>query len=70
MAGSLKAHCALPPHTLLYREFEQIGAVVYAHSEFAISLAQADMPIPALDTTHADYFYGPVPVRRLCPTTP
>jgi L-ribulose-5-phosphate 4-epimerase len=60
--GSLRPSSDLDTHTLLYREFEQIGAVVHTHSEFATSFAQAGLPIPALGTTHADYFYGPVPV--------
>ncbi|HTD96061.1 MAG TPA: class II aldolase/adducin family protein, partial [Edaphobacter sp.] len=34
------------------------------HSEYATSFAQAGLPIPALGTTHADYFYGPVPVTE------
>jgi L-ribulose-5-phosphate 4-epimerase len=38
--------------------------VVHTHSEYATSFAQAGLPIPALGTTHADYFYGPVPVTR------
>jgi L-ribulose-5-phosphate 4-epimerase len=60
--GSLRPSSDLDTHTLLYREFEQIGAVVHTHSEFATSFAQAGMEIPAFGTTHADYFYGPVPV--------
>ena len=60
--GTLKPSSDLDTHTLLYREFTQIGAVVHTHSEFATSFAQAGMPIPPFGTTHADYFYGPVPV--------
>lgn len=60
--GSLKPSSDLDTHTLLYREFPTIGAVVHTHSEFATSFAQAGMAIPAFGTTHADYFYGPVPV--------
>ena len=59
--GKLKPSSDLDTHTLLYREFKSIGAVVHTHSEFATSFAQAGMAIPALGTTHADYFYGPVP---------
>jgi L-ribulose-5-phosphate 4-epimerase len=62
--GTLKPSSDLDTHTLLYREFEGIGAVVHTHSEFATSFAQAGMGIPALGTTHADYFYGEVPVTR------
>ena len=59
--GKLKPSSDLDTHTLLYREFPTIGAVVHTHSEFATSFAQAGRSIPALGTTHADYFYGPVP---------
>jgi len=60
--GTLSPSSDLDTHTLLYREFPSIGAVVHTHSEFATSFAQAGIPIPAFGTTHADYFYGPVPV--------
>jgi L-ribulose-5-phosphate 4-epimerase len=59
--GKLKPSSDLDTHTLLYREFATIGAVVHTHSEFATSFAQAGLAIPPLGTTHADYFYGPVP---------
>jgi L-ribulose-5-phosphate 4-epimerase len=62
--GDLKPSSDLDTHTLLYREFAEIGAVVHTHSEFATSFAQAGMAIPPLGTTHADYFYGPVPVTQ------
>lgn len=62
--GKLKPSSDLDTHTLLYREFPTIGAVVHTHSEYATSFAQAGLPIPALGTTHADYFYGPVPVTE------
>jgi L-ribulose-5-phosphate 4-epimerase len=60
--GTLRPSSDLDTHTLLYREFPQIGGVVHTHSEFATSWAQACRPIPFLGTTHADYFHGPVPV--------
>jgi L-ribulose-5-phosphate 4-epimerase len=63
--GKLKPSSDLDTHTLLYREFPSIGAVVHTHSEFATSFAQAGLPIPALGTTHADYFHGPVPVTEV-----
>lgn len=63
--GKLKPSSDLDTHTLLYREFKTIGAVVHTHSEYATSFAQAEMAIPALGTTHADYFYGPVPVTEV-----
>jgi L-ribulose-5-phosphate 4-epimerase len=60
--GTLRPSSDLDTHTLLYREFEQIGGIVHTHSEFATSFAQAGLPIPAFGTTHADYFHGSVPV--------
>jgi L-ribulose-5-phosphate 4-epimerase len=62
--GKLRPSSDLDTHTLLYREFPQIGGVVHTHSEFATSWAQACRAIPALGTTHADYFHGPVPVTE------
>jgi L-ribulose-5-phosphate 4-epimerase len=62
--GSLRPSSDLLTHLRLYREFKQIGAVVHTHSEFATSWAQAGREIPAYGTTHADYFYGPVPVTE------
>jgi L-ribulose-5-phosphate 4-epimerase len=62
--GSLRPSSDLDTHTLLYREFPQIGGIVHTHSEFATSWAQAGRPIPCLGTTHADYFHGPVPVTE------
>src|ERR1700710_2687397 len=62
--GTLRPSSDLDTHLLLYREFPAIGAVVHTHSEYATSFAQAGLPIPAFGTTHADYFYGPVPVTE------
>lgn len=62
--GKLRPSSDLDTHTLLYREFPQIGGIVHTHSEFATSWAQAGRPIPCLGTTHADYFHGPVPVTE------
>lgn len=62
--GKLNPSSDLDTHTLLYREFPQIGGVVHTHSEFATSWAQACRAIPCLGTTHADYFHGPVPVTE------
>jgi L-ribulose-5-phosphate 4-epimerase len=62
--GALRPSSDLDTHTLLYREFPQIGGIVHTHSEFATSWAQAGRPIPCLGTTHADYFHGPVPVTK------
>jgi L-ribulose-5-phosphate 4-epimerase len=62
--GLLRPSSDLDTHTLLYREFPQIGGIVHTHSEFATSWAQAGRQIPCFGTTHADYFHGPVPVTE------
>ena len=49
-------------HAVLYRSFPHIGGVVHAHSPWAVSFAQAGVPVEAMGTTHADTFYGDVPV--------
>jgi len=53
-----------PTHLVLYDDFKKIGGIVHTHSEWATSWAQMGLPIPALGTTHADYFYGEIPCTR------
>ncbi|MFP5205397.1 MAG: L-ribulose-5-phosphate 4-epimerase [Acidobacteriota bacterium] len=59
--GDLKPSSDLKTHIVLYKEFPAIGGVVHTHSLHATAWAQSGRPIPALGTTHADYFHGPVP---------
>lgn len=66
--GKLKPSSDTPTHIELYKAFPTIGGIVHTHSRWATSFAQAGMEIPAMGTTHADYFYGPVPcTRRMTP---
>ena len=51
-------------HLELYRAFPSIGGITHTHSINAVAFAQAGLDIPALGTTHADYFYGPIPCTR------
>nr|WP_275051536.1 L-ribulose-5-phosphate 4-epimerase [Brenneria goodwinii] len=51
-------------HLELYRRYPQIGGIVHTHSTHATAWAQAGLAIPALGTTHADYFYGDIPCTR------
>ena len=60
--GDLRPSSDLPTHVKLYREFPHIGGVVHTHSSYATSWAQAGREIPCFGTTHADYFYGSIPV--------
>src|ERR1700749_1041258 len=62
--GRLRPSSDLATHILLYKEFPAIGGVVHTHSEYATAWAQAGREIPAYGTTHADYFYGAVPVTE------
>lgn len=64
LTSRLKPSSDTPTHLVLYKKFPTIGGVVHTHSEWATSWAQAGIPIPALGTTHADYFFGPVPCTR------
>ncbi len=63
--GTLKPSSDTATHLELYRAFPDIKGIVHTHSRWATIFAQAKMPIPAYGTTHADYFYGEVPVTRL-----
>ncbi|MGN1421848.1 MAG: L-ribulose-5-phosphate 4-epimerase [Oscillospiraceae bacterium] len=62
--GNLNPSSDTPTHIVLYREFPDIGGVVHTHSRWATVFAQAGRDIPALGTTHADYFYGNIPCTR------
>jgi L-ribulose-5-phosphate 4-epimerase len=62
--GNLKPSSDTPTHLELYRSFNAIGGVCHAHSLSATVWAQACREIPCLGTTHADYFYGPIPVTE------
>ncbi|NOU95547.1 L-ribulose-5-phosphate 4-epimerase [Paenibacillus sp. LMG 31456] len=62
--GSLKPSSDTATHLVLYKAFPQIGGIVHTHSPWATSWAQAGRGIPALGTTHADYFYDEIPCTR------
>jgi L-ribulose-5-phosphate 4-epimerase len=63
--GELRPSADTPTHLVLYRSFASLGGVVHSHSPFATAWAQARRELPCLGTTHADHFFGPVPVSRL-----
>jgi len=62
--GSLRPSSDTPTHRCLYIEFPAIGGVVHTHSSCATAFAQSGTAIPCFGTTHADYFFGEVPVTR------
>lgn len=62
--GKLKPSSDLATHLEFYKHFKDIGGVVHTHSVNAVAWAQAGKDIPALGTTHGDYFYGQIPCTR------
>ncbi|MCO6548147.1 MAG: L-ribulose-5-phosphate 4-epimerase [Gilliamella sp.] len=62
--GKLNPSSDTATHIELYKAFPQISGIVHTHSRYATIWAQAELDIPALGTTHADYFYGDVPCTR------
>ena len=64
MEGELNPSSDTKTHLELYKAFPALGGVVHTHSPHAVAWAQAGEDIPCYGTTHADYFYGPVPCAR------
>ena len=62
--GKWKPSSDTKTHLELYRQFSDIGGITHTHSVNAVAYAQAGADIPALGTTHADYFYGDIPCTR------
>jgi len=62
--GDMKPSSDTPTHLELYRSFKDIGGICHTHSPNATVWAQACREIPCFGTTHADYFYGAVPVTE------
>ena len=62
--GKLNPSSDTPTHRRLYLGFASIGGVVHTHSSHATAFAQAGRPVPIFGTTHADYFFGEIPVTR------
>jgi L-ribulose-5-phosphate 4-epimerase len=64
LEGLLRPSSDTPTHCRLFQMFQGIRSIVHTHSRNAVAFAQAGRGIPCLGTTHADYFYGEVPVTR------
>jgi len=62
--GNLNPSSDTKTHLELYKAYPELGGIVHTHSPYAVAWAQAGMDIPCYGTTHADYFYGPVPCAR------
>ena len=64
LEGSLRPSSDTPTHLALYRAFPGIAGVCHTHSTYATAFAQAGSPLPCYGTTHADHFFGEVPICR------
>lgn len=62
--GKWKPSSDTPTHLALYRAFPNVGGITHTHSTNAVAFAQAGVDIPALGTTHADYFFGDILCTR------
>lgn len=62
--GRYKPSSDTATHIELYKKYPELGGIVHTHSTWATSWAQAGRSIPLYGTTHADYFYGPIPCAR------
>ena len=63
--GKLNPSSDTPTHLVLYRNFDEVGGITHTHSVHATAFAQACRELPCLGTTHADHFFGTVPVTRV-----
>ena len=62
--GTLNPSSDTKTHIELYKAFPKLGGLVHTHSPYAVAWAQAGRDSPCYGTTHADYFYGPIPCAR------
>lgn len=62
--GKLNPSSDTQTHAALYKEYEDIGAIVHTHSPWATIWSQAGLDVPVYGTTHADTFYGEIPCAR------
>jgi len=60
--GDMNPSSDTPTHLELYRNYDCIGGICHTHSKYATMWAQACKDLPCFGTTHADNFYGDIPV--------
>ncbi len=63
--GAMRPSSDTPTHLELYRSFGGIGGICHTHSKYATMWSQACRDLPCFGTTHADNFYGAVPVTAV-----
>jgi L-ribulose-5-phosphate 4-epimerase len=62
--GDLPPSPDTPTHLALYNVFNAIGGIAHAHTPYATMFAQAGRPIPSFGATHAECFFGEIPITR------
>jgi len=60
LEGEYRPSSDTATHLALYQRYPELGGIVHTHSTHATAWAQAGLSIPALGTTHADYFFGDI----------
>jgi L-ribulose-5-phosphate 4-epimerase len=64
LEGTHRPSSDTPTHLYLYQHFDAVNGISHTHSTHGTAFAQANREIPCFGTTHADNFYGPIPVTR------
>lgn len=59
--GDLRPSSDTLTHAVLYKEWNDVGAIVHTHSTYATAWAQALRDIPIYGTTHADHLTVDIP---------
>lgn len=59
--GKLRPSSDTKTHAVLYKHWEDIGAVSHTHSTYATAWSQAQKDIPIMGTTHADHLTHDIP---------
>lgn len=59
--GNLRPSSDTKTHAVLYKEWDEIGAIVHTHSTYGTAWAQSNRDIPIYGTTHADHLTKDIP---------
>ena len=59
--GKLKPSSDTKTHSLLYKQWKEIGGISHSHAKFSCAWAQSLMDIPIFGTTHADHLTTDIP---------
>ena len=62
--GILKPSVDTPTHSVIYKNFINVEAIIHVHSEYLTAWSQAKKEIPILGTTHADLSNSSIPITK------